>query len=127
MRYRGDDFYSIAMDIIDSQHTCIFDLAEQLLNTDTKEGLLENVQLLSRYVGEYFWEDDGLKNNAPLHYPAHTEAQSVLFDKLIEFSYRIHKDKWNKGGIGYFMHNWTAQPVPKDDTDFEHYLKTLKS
>ena len=130
MQYRGSGgFYALAMDIVVIQHNCILDLAEQLMNTDTSEGLVKNIQLLYQYVGNNFWgEDDVMMNtNDHLHYPVYVDVQSLLFDKLLELSYRMHKDKWQKKGIGYFVPNWTTQAVLEDDINFEHYLDSLQS
>ncbi|MEQ1638544.1 MAG: hypothetical protein ABL903_17885 [Methylococcales bacterium] len=118
----------MGMEIIDRQHRYVVDLAEQMMNADTKEGLLKNIMLIYQYVGECFWDDDDLmhKNVYP-NYPAHPEAQSVAFDKLIELSYIIHRDRWRKTRVGGFKQNWATQSVINDDRDFESYLKNLKS
>ncbi|NOT83900.1 MAG: hypothetical protein HOP02_03790 [Methylococcaceae bacterium] len=111
------------MRLFDSQHKGVADLAEQLMAIDTKEGLIKTILHLYRFVGEHFQEEELI--NA--YYPAKIDAQAHTLDKLIELSYIIHRDKWRKGSLDDFRQNWMAQPISKDDMDFERYLKNLKS
>jgi hemerythrin len=128
MRHKGNDFYSMGWEISEKQQKDVFDFVEQLMHADTKEGLVKNILLLYQIVGEHFWEEDEMmKNHGYPHYPTRSEAQGYMFDKLIELSYIIHQDKWRKRGMGVFKKNWSTQPVPKDDLDFERYLANLKS
>lgn len=126
MKYKGDDFYSMGWEVIDKPRQGICDLAEQLMHADTNESVVKNILQLYQIVGEHFQDEGDVKHQVYRHDITRHEPQGELFDKLIELSYIIHRDKWRQAGLGGFKQSWSTQPLLKDDLDFERYLANLK-
>lgn len=123
MQYTGGESYSLAINAVENKQNAVLDLAEQLMNTETKESFVKNIQLFYNYVGNSIKGDvKGGKMLLP-----HADSQNALFDRLVELGYYMHKEKWRKKGLGYFVPNWATQAVLEDDIYFEHYLDSLSA
>lgn len=125
MYYQTVGFYFMGTQVMNNRCKRIAYLAEQLLQTETQDSLTHKVHLLYHYVGKHFWLEEALMQAYRYpDYPTHPEAQELMFDKLIELCYRIHKEEHHNG---YFAPQAPLHIKLKDELDFERYLQSLQS
>lgn len=59
--------YELGDDVIDSQHKDLFNLAQVLIASHTKEELLKNIHLIYQHVKEHFVAEESLMQELNYH------------------------------------------------------------
>ena len=115
--------YEIGDKEVDQQHKDLFELAEKLLTSDSKDSLLENIQPLYQHVETHFDEEESLmKKHSYYGYRAHRKEHKLMLKKLIEMNRKINDDNWNQNEIQNFVNNW-GKHIIYSDMSFNNYMK----
>ncbi|CAG1020506.1 hemerythrin family protein [Methylomonas sp. LL1] len=121
--FSWQDQYRIGDEKIDRQHRQLFDLANQLANSQTQQDMTENFMLLYKHVREHFQEEERFMKD--LHYPEyqnHVNEHNLMLDKLVDVSAKINQPQWQQLNVAKFMSQWLTHIAEKDRAISEYVL-----
>ena len=121
--FSWNEEFRVGDEKIDSQHQYLFALANDLLESESKEALTGNAMLLFRYVREHFSHEEALMRK--IDYPAykeHAAQHEQLIDRLSAISADIGKDRWCEADLQSFMSDWVLTHILKVDTQLGAYI-----
>ncbi len=107
--------YEMDDEILDKQHKSVFIFAENLLSSQTKKELLENIKLLDHHVKEHFsMEETLMKKFKYQHYQKHEKEHHSLLHMLLEMVGKINENKWDQIELRNFVDHWKLHIVDSD-------------
>lgn len=109
------DTYLLGNSTIDQQHQKLFALANNLVNPENKENLIENALLLYRHVREHFQTEEAFMKT--IHYPdatSHTDNHNSMLDQLVLLTENINKNTWQQSDVLNFMQTWILHIIHQD-------------
>jgi hemerythrin len=123
MQFLWDDSYNIGNKKIDAQHRFVFELAEKMINANTKSELIKYFMMLYQHIGEHFKEEENLlaEHNHP-NYQHHVNCHNKMLDNLVDISNKINNDSWNKTDIERFMYAWATEHILIEDRELEERI-----
>ncbi len=123
MRFIWDDQYKIGIESIDKQHQYIFELANKIITTHSKNELINCFMHLYEYTVIHFREEEQLMLNAHYsNYEEHRIEHDVMIDSLNDLSIRIHNDKYETDEIEKFMFDWLTKHIAVYDAKLKKCL-----
>lgn len=116
MQFLWNDSYKIGNSVIDAQHKSLFELAEKMVNANTKSELIKYFMQLYQHVRSHFKEEELLlaKHNHP-KYEHHVKCHDMMLRDLVKISEKINNDTWVKTDIEHLMHSWATQHILTED------------
>lgn len=101
--------------LIDRQHKNLFDHAEKLMASRTKDELLENIHLLHKHVKAHFSEEEALMKKSNYHgYQQHEKEHHSMLKHIFEMGHKIKDDKWDKIEVQNFVDKWGVHIINSD-------------
>ena len=118
--------YEMDDEIMNKQHKNLFDLAEKLLVSNTKDLRLKNVNILFQHVKNHCSEEEKLmKKFNYLKYQEHTQEHKNLLNLIFEMDRKVNDDNWNQDEVKKFVDQWKLHIVdsdlPADNFIKQHY------
>lgn len=116
------DSYRLGHKLVDEQHEELFDLANKMLQSSTKDDLTHNTMLLFNHVREHFSAEEHVMREH--HFPGlqqHIESHDLMLIELVSISEKIQNDELLQPDIEDFMQQWINH-ILDDDTSFSDYL-----
>ena len=115
--------YEMGDDLVDSQHKNLFDLADKLVASRTKEELLHNIEPLYQHVKEHFNAEEALMKKTNYRgFQGHEKEHNRMLKKLIEMDNKISNDNWNQSEVLDFVGIW-GKHIIHSDMSFNNYMK----
>lgn len=115
--------YEMGDDLLDGQHKDLFDLAETLLASQTKKGLLKNIQALYQLVEEHFSEEKAQMKKFNYHgFKGHNKEHKVMLKALSHMEHKINDTHWNQNEVKDFVEEW-GKHIIDADMIFNTYMK----
>ncbi|BCG63632.1 MAG: putative two-component system protein, hydrogenase maturation factor HypX/HoxX [Methyloprofundus sp.] len=115
--------YELGDDVIDSQHKDLFNLAQVLIASHTKEELLKNIHLIYQHVKEHFVAEESLMQELNYHgLQEHNKEHNMMLKKLTNMDHKINDDNWNQAEVQDFVDEWGAHII-HSDMSFNDYMK----
>jgi putative two-component system hydrogenase maturation factor HypX/HoxX len=117
------ELYNLGDEEMDEQHKDLFLLADQLVNSNSKDELNHNIQLLYTHVKEHFAAEEALMKKSEFQgYKGHEKEHQFMLEKLTAIDHKINNDNWQQTDIEEFVDKW-AKHIINADMKFEDYLK----
>ena len=117
------DHYTLGDEGMDSEHKDLFALANNLVDSNDKEALHNNIQLLQQHVKEHFAAEEAHMRGVEFHgYRSHVKEHGFMLEKLMTIDHKINHDQWEAADIGDFMDKW-AKHILNSDMRFDTYCK----
>ncbi|NOQ16244.1 MAG: hypothetical protein GQ581_04225 [Methyloprofundus sp.] len=115
--------YELGDDVIDNQHKDLFNLAQVLIASHTKEELLKNIHLIYQHVKEHFVAEESLMKELNYHgLQEHNKEHNMMLQKLTSMDHKINDDNWNQSEVQDFVDEWGAHII-HSDMSFNDYMK----
>ncbi|MCK5191961.1 MAG: hemerythrin family protein, partial [Methylococcales bacterium] len=115
--------YEMGDDLVDSQHKNLFDLADKLVASRTKEELLQNIEPLYQHVKDHFNAEEALMKKTNYRgFQGHEKEHNRMLKKLIEMDNKISNDNWNQSEVLDFVEKW-GKHISHSDMSFNNYMK----
>lgn len=107
--------YLIGNRTIDQQHQRLFELANNLVDSNEKTTLLANAMLLYRHVREHFQEEEAFMKSCDYRgYQHHVDMHNLMLSKLVDVSEKINNGEWQRQQVLEFMHDWIRHILDED-------------
>jgi hemerythrin len=118
--------YCIGDPSVDAQHSYLFTLAGELVESKDKETLTRNAMKLFRYVREHFNYEEALMRE--VDYPEEERREHVaLHDQLIShltaICQRINLGCWTPEELEVFMNSWLLGHIVDVDSELADYMR----
>lgn len=116
------DGYRLDHDLVDEQHQKLFELANRMAHSASKDDLIHNAMLLFSHVREHFSAEEQVMREH--HYPGlqqHMENHDLMLIELVGVSERIQNDEWQVQDLEEIMNQWVNH-ILEDDAAFSDYL-----
>lgn len=117
------DGYRLDHDLVDDQHEKLFELANRMANSASKDDMVHNTMLLFSHVREHFSAEEQVMRDH--HFPGlqqHIENHDLMLIELVAVSEKIQNDEWQVEDLEDFMSQWVNH-ILDDDTAFKDYLR----
>lgn len=123
MGIEWQEAYCIGDAKIDHQHQQLFRIANDFLQSVTKDEQLRCAHVLFDYTTWHFAYEEGLmrKYNFP-GYEEHIAEHAKLISRLEELSARIVGDTLDREDLVYFIKHWALFHIPQEDAKLAEYL-----
>jgi len=119
-----NESYCIGEALIDCQHQYLFQLANDLVESDDKAQLTENAINLFKYVKEHFSHEESVMRK--INYPAYREHVAMhdeLINQLSAISSDISIGQGSVADLQNFMNNWLLGHIIEVDTKLAKYMQ----
>lgn len=117
--------YHIGDEIIDEQHAYLFALANRIVESKTKAGLVNNLMKLYRYVREHFSHEEGLMKQLNYSgYDEHVAMHNALIEQLSVISDNIGQDCWREEELQAFMNEWLLGHILRVDSQLGAFIRS---
>lgn len=120
------DSYNIGDPTVDAQHSYLFALANELVESADQAALTDNAMKLFRYVREHFTYEESLMKRIGVpdeEQRAHIEMHDGLITLLSSISERIHRGDWSPAELDDFMNGWLLGHIARVDMGLSAYAK----
>ena len=119
-----NESYCIGEALIDRQHQYLFQLANDLVESDDKAQMTENAMNLFKYVQEHFSHEESVMRQ--INYPAYREHVAMhdeLINQLSAISSDISIGQGSVADLQNFMNNWLLGHIIEIDTTLAKYMQ----
>lgn len=116
------DHYRLDHDVVDDQHEKLFELANDLARSASKDELIHNTGLLFSHVREHFSsEEQFMREHQFPGLQQHLESHDLMLIELVSVCEKIQNDEWQFEDMVEFMQSWVNH-ILDDDASFNNYL-----
>jgi len=111
---------------VDSQHMRLLELANKLIEAQSKEEMLKSVILLNKFTKEHYRDEESLMRNSKYpDYLTHKEEHDLLLIKMDNFYDNVKNDNVNSNEIKGFICMWLLDHVFGKDAEFGKFYDSL--
>ncbi|WED23011.1 bacteriohemerythrin [Vibrio sp. JC009] len=122
------DDYAIGVDEVDQQHKYLFDLINEVLQSNEDEKLKSSLLKLYRYTREHFRAEEALMERAGYpQYEQHKEMHNLLILKLNDSSTETMNNPSRRDALDEFLTSWLVKHILEKDMDIGRFMQENKS
>jgi len=115
--------YEIGHSMVDQQHEYLFDLANNVVESKSKNELTKYIMLLYKYIREHFRDEEKLMKDVEYpDYQAHKLTHNMLLDRMNEISEKVAQDNLAEDEIKEFMEDWLLDHILLKDGALGDFL-----
>ncbi len=116
------DRYLLGNQTVDQQHKRLFELANKLVESTSKDELTLQTMLLYQHVREHFRAEEEymIKHGYP-DYLQHVGTHNLMLDQLVNVSDKINKDEWHQQQVLIFMRAWISHILDEDSAINDYF------
>jgi len=115
--------YEIGHSMVDKQHEYLFDLANNVVESKSKNELTKYIMLLYKYIREHFRDEEKLMKDVEYPgYQAHKLTHNMLLDRMNEISEKVAQDNLAEDEIKEFMEDWLLDHILLKDAALGDFL-----